>query len=86
MCTVSDSRCAPQAAFELIAAAYPGAFAGYKMSVTESHQNSKVRFSCTHAGVGAHAKLTAAGCPGGHVGHCQGAGGVLPEAGPEIRG
>ena len=32
-----------QAAFELIAARYPGAFAGYKMSVTESHQSSKVR-------------------------------------------
>ena len=31
-----------QAAFELIAARYPGAFAGYKMSVTESHQSSKV--------------------------------------------
>ena len=44
-----DSRCAPQAAFELIAAAYPGAFAGYKMSVTESHQSSKVRFSCARA-------------------------------------
>lgn len=31
-----------QAAFELIAARYPDAFAGYEMSVTESHQSSKV--------------------------------------------
>jgi hypothetical protein len=32
-----------QAAFEMIAARFPGAFAGYTLSVTEAHQSSKAR-------------------------------------------
>lgn len=36
------SICA-QAAFEMIAARFPGAFEGYKLEVVEAHQSSKAR-------------------------------------------
>ena len=71
-----------QAAFELIASRYPGAFAGYNMSVTESHQSSKVPPPVVlAAAICAYVRF---GGIGRHVGHSQGAGGIVPAAGPGI--